>query len=442
MQNEKVFHVDAAEGAVQHFDVILATGKPERTSQGFLRIPARLTGVGIFPYRDPANPSRMIRRFRPPSEVFKPESMATIKLSPVVSPHPPVMVTPENVKEYRKGVGSENVEIEGDRYLIGFIQAEDADLIKDISDNGLRQISCGYMAMIDPTPGKWLCPWTGIEEDYDDSQRDIEYNHIALVAQGRQGPSTALQIDSEKVFIQDGLDTETPPRGQEAEMLKKIMLADGTEIEILIDAKSENAFQKVATALSEAHKSAHEHAGALNDLKDKHSVAVKAHDDMKATCDALKAELDDIKAKHKKGQKDATDPKILNAAVMSRVRVLATAAHFIADEGEKKKIHDLTDMELKKLTILADDPTSAEALKDATETYIDGRFDAISARTEIRDLQDGALGATLLASRSQETMDDKNKDEDTKVRDAKRKLMESKHKDFKPSASRETASKK
>jgi hypothetical protein len=55
--------------------------KVEETEQGGVRMPAALTRVGVFRYRDAQG--REWGELRPPEEVFAPASLATLRDAPV-----------------------------------------------------------------------------------------------------------------------------------------------------------------------------------------------------------------------------------------------------------------------------------------------------------------------------------------------------------------------
>src|SRR5690606_5375426 len=87
----------------------------KRTPQGFLRVQARITKTGVFSYRDQ-------REYRGDEEVFRTDSLESIKGAPVTDLHPSEkgddnFLTPANTKEHIIGI-AESVEREGP-YLKG-----------------------------------------------------------------------------------------------------------------------------------------------------------------------------------------------------------------------------------------------------------------------------------------------------------------------------------
>jgi hypothetical protein len=69
------------------FSHVDSIGKFEVTPEGFLRIPAAVTRVGVFNYKQPDG--SVIRELRLPEEVFNPDSLSSLKSIPITNDHPP-----------------------------------------------------------------------------------------------------------------------------------------------------------------------------------------------------------------------------------------------------------------------------------------------------------------------------------------------------------------
>lgn len=164
-----------------------------RTPSGGVILPARLTRVGVFPYRTPSG--GVIREYRPPSEVFAPESVAGLNGATVTVDHPPDMVTPDTWDEVSVGhiVERSVTPDETQKFLESRVALESATCIRRVDSGELVEISCGYSCDIDETPGV-----TDTGEQYDRVQRNIRYNHVALGPRGwgRAGPEVCLRLDS------------------------------------------------------------------------------------------------------------------------------------------------------------------------------------------------------------------------------------------------------
>lgn len=172
--------------AVRRFDLGQITSV-ERTPQGFLRVPGFATRTGVFTYI--AANGQVRRELRHPDDVFDPESLASLKNAPVTLEHPPVMLNPDNVKDYTKGWTTDHVEVNRDLVATDLIIAME-DAIDAVENQGIRELSAGYMADLEEVPGVY----NGCQ--YDVRQRNIKYNHLAIVKKGRAGPEARLRMDS------------------------------------------------------------------------------------------------------------------------------------------------------------------------------------------------------------------------------------------------------
>jgi uncharacterized protein len=173
---------------VLRFDFNGASGEFIRTAQGFLRVKARLTKTGIFKYDD-------AREYRSDEEVFREDSLASLKGATVTDLHPSeksseIFLTPTNAKEYIIGM-TEGVERDG-AYLKGSLIIFHEDVIKAIETGERKEISLGYKCELDPIPGTWN------GEAYDAMQKNIIVNHVAIGPKGwgRAGPDCAIRTDS------------------------------------------------------------------------------------------------------------------------------------------------------------------------------------------------------------------------------------------------------
>jgi hypothetical protein len=186
--------------SVQRYD-IGGLGKPERTPAGFLRVDGHPTKAGIFIYRNPDGSMR--REFRPPEEVFHTDSMRTLQLAPVTDDHPPANLTAENAAEYQRGAVGESVHQDGELMRAPML-VTDKKLISKM-ERGKVALSCGYTCDVDDQPGEWR------GQKYDAVQKNIRYNHLAVVDRGRAGADARVRMDADDAgMLSDP--PEAPPR--------------------------------------------------------------------------------------------------------------------------------------------------------------------------------------------------------------------------------------
>ncbi len=166
----------------------------QRTPQGGLMVDANITRVGVLPYRD--RDGKQWSEFRPPEEVFSAASLASMHNAPVTDQHPPGLVTAENWSEYSKGHVDSNVTQDGE-FVSAPMIVQDAAACALIESGERRDVSAGYTCDLDPTPGSYQ------GQKYDKIQRNIRYNHAAILSPGagRAGPEVCLRMDGAAISV-------------------------------------------------------------------------------------------------------------------------------------------------------------------------------------------------------------------------------------------------
>lgn len=174
---------------VQRYDFGQGDIVPEaqRTPEGYLRCMARVARTGVQTYRQPDG--TVIREYRPPEEVAKPESLQTFGGKSVTWNHPPEALTSHNTSKYDIGDAGSQVNF-SDGFVWVAITVKDQSKIDRIDAREAVEVSPGYRVDIDDTPGV-----TPEGEAYDRIQRNIRVNHLAIVPRGRSGPEVRLLLD-------------------------------------------------------------------------------------------------------------------------------------------------------------------------------------------------------------------------------------------------------
>lgn len=190
---------------------------------GYLQATAHATKTGVFVYHH--QDGTTTRELRHPDDVFKPDSIVSLKNRPVTDGHPfQGKVTADNTKGLAVGMAIDDPKQDG-KFLNTKIQITDSTVIGKITrdENPLRELSCGYDVDVVKEDGVFL------GDQYDHRQTNIKYNHIALVNRGRAGPEARLHLDAEDAAC-DGL-----------EELVRIDLKE-TDENIEVDVKGFNMF--------------------------------------------------------------------------------------------------------------------------------------------------------------------------------------------------------
>lgn len=174
---------------VRRVDVGTRIRSDMRTPAGAARIPAALTRTGVFVYRNLDGSPR--RELRTPDEVFRADSLASLETAVVTVGHVDD-VTPSTWRSV--AVGDVRNPRADRQFVAADIVVRDEATLARIDSNGtdrLSEISCGYRCKYDPTPGTYQ------GQAYDGVQRDIVYDHVALLAPntGRAGADVRLRLD-------------------------------------------------------------------------------------------------------------------------------------------------------------------------------------------------------------------------------------------------------
>ena len=319
-----------------------ATKPAEKTAEGFLIARAPVTSVGVFTYRNDDGTPR--RELRLPKEVFAEESLASLKMKPLTLLHPDKEVTPQNIDEL--AVGSVGSEVDTDSYRVYMsLAVTKADAIAAVDNGSARALSCGYTCDIEWTSGTWM----GVH--YDCIQRNIRYNHVALVPAARAGDGNAIRMDG---FGELEKLPENYKQLNEGKMNLKTIHLDGADFQ---------AEPQVIAALDKAQNRADAAEKELSQLRTDSKAAAEKAAAEKA---AVEAERDTFKERLDSMEKEM--PSKIDAAVKSRLDIVrkATAAGVEVRD-------DMADSDIKKAVVKKYYPNAN--LDGQEEAYINARFD-------------------------------------------------------------------
>lgn len=197
-----------------------------RTPEGFLRVPARVTRVGIMEYR---RGGRVVRELRSPEQVLREDSYRTLAGVPVTIGHAVPLVTARDTRDHAVGYVESDVRPAEGRYLDATVRVWRADAADAVERRELTELSAGYRTAEGPSG-----VWQG--QQYDLEQRDIRYNHVALLPPGhaRGGRELSLRLDSHDLitFLRERLDRLDMSDDALAQALD---LPDANAVRLLLD---------------------------------------------------------------------------------------------------------------------------------------------------------------------------------------------------------------
>jgi len=295
-----------------------------KTDEGFIKDSPIIGRTGILVYMNADGSTR--REYRPPEEAFKADSLASIRGKPITMGHHG-LVTNETYKQ-SKPIGTVLSDGKQDGNNIR------ADVVIYDLNTDDRELSCGYQTELEETSGV-----TPEGEHYDAIQRNIVYNHLAIVPRGRAG-NARLNMDGEQI-----LESEVD------KMSKKIKLDNGIEYDV--PAEVEVAF------------------GAM----------IAKADEQKKELDAMTAKFDSATAEIEKLKQDAVKAEAefkekFDSAVKTTIELRT-----IASKHGIEKADEMSNDEIKKAVVAKVHPKLS--LDGKSAEYIEVAFD-LAKDTEVQ----------------------------------------------------------
>ena len=334
---------------------------------GWLRASAALTRTGVFVYRNEDGSIR--RELRPPQEVFRADLLPLYAGLPLTVGHPDVFLDVLTTRAHQVGSIS-SPRREADK-LVADLLVTDLVAIEQVQ-RGVRQISVGYEAELDPTPGIWM------GQPYDAVQRNITPNHAALVDRGRAGPECAIRLDQGDIMIElviDGNSVTVSP-----EMEGAVLTALGLDpanppksLELTMGAEGQPTMDKAPAAPAPAAP----------------APAAKAD-----SMDALQARLDSLQAQ----LAAKPDETKIRESVRNRIKLESVAeAHGVRFDAA------MSDDLLRAAVVKALEGVDVSAKSSA---YIEARYDSAIEARSARDEQVRQVAKSTIAPDTAKRIDE------------------------------------
>ena len=292
--------------------------KAVKTDEGFIKDTPIIGRTGLLTYVQPDGTIRT--EYRPPEEAFAEDSLSSIEAKPITIGHHG-LVTSGNAKQIKPvGTVLSKAKQDGDNIR--------ADVVIYNLDCNERDLSCGYSLDIDETPGV-----TPNGERYDAVQRNIRYNHLAIVQKGRAG-NARLNFDGEQILENN------------EDKMDKLKLENGIEYEVPAEVKV--AFEAMTSEKEEVKK---------------------AKDKAEAERDAAIADKDKALEDLENAQKDGVGSDNFNEEVKKRVALLDTAKKAGVEQA------DAMDEQAIKCAVITSVRGDSVDLADKSIDYINAAFD-------------------------------------------------------------------
>lgn len=338
---------------VQLTDTLIAD-EARICADGSLVVDARAARTGIQTYRRhevdaPASFSGdTVRVWRPESEVFARDSMASFAAAPVTLDHPVQPVDSANWARLGKGEVNGDVVRDGEFVRVPLIVRDAATVAAARTSH--KQLSAGYSCTLDWTPGT-----APDGQAYDAVQRNIRINHIAAVPAARGGPELKISDHQPSQHGKDGIMPHT-------------LTIDGLQVP--------NVSDEAKAAIEKLQGQVRDGATALQTATDKVST-------LEGEKVALQTQLDEAKA--------ASDPAKLDKLVSDRAALVALAKAAKPDLVTDGK----TDAEIRKEVVTARLGDKAAALDEAgiAGAFVTITADAKPGESIIRNIPGGMIFA-------------------------------------------------
>jgi len=268
-------------------------------SNGFLRIDGVAAKTGVLTYLKPDG--SIVRELVTAETLFHADALATLQGAPVTVGHPMVgLLNAENARAYSKGaVGA--IKQDGTNLAVS-MTVTDSDAINAVN-RGSRQLSPGYTAVMDYTPGEFD------GQRYDAIQVSRTYNHLAIVDSARGGPECKINLDGFSCAVE----VNQPP---EEQPMPTVKLPNGATVEV--------ADASTASTIQSEFNSLQSRADAADAMVDK-----AKYDELQGKYDAMAEEM--AKLKESKEEKADADQIGAYIGVIESARKLKADVEVKAD---------------------------------------------------------------------------------------------------------------
>lgn len=306
------------------------SARRRRSEDGALIVPGRLARVGIQTYDQGGG--KQLREYRPAAEVFDDAAIASFDGLTITDLHPASgMVTPDSFRELSRG-HVQAPRQDGDWLAVDFY-IKDAETIRAVEAGDREELSAGYLAHLDMTPGT-----DSNGAHYDAVQRDIRGNHAALLpaGQARAGRHARLL---------DSTNNEMPPTGREKTMDEFEITLGGITYTVSGDAAAKQAIDQYMADAS----------------------------GWKSAADQEKARADEAEQKADRAEQalaDAVDPSRIEEAAHKRAELVAHARKVARDDSLDSTGTD------REIMVRALDAAGVDSIGAKSDDYITARFDA------------------------------------------------------------------
>ncbi len=371
---------------VARFDRGQFKGDAFITDEGYIKANAIVTRTGVFLYKNPDGTIR--KELRHPDEVFKIDSLDSMKMIPVTNGHPQErLVSAENAKRLAVGYTGETITQDGE-FVLSNLVITDLASIKDVTDRNRRELSLGYTVDLIPEEGSYN------GQPFNFRQTNIKYNHLSIVDNARAGSEARIALDSfdaEEILIEDAIMAKRKVKIDDDEILMEDNVANQVEQLLARIANLEAENSRIAEEKDKLSAELNSIKNGDVDLqeeedegeeKEEKEVGYMSKENPYATHETpVKAPNGERvpmkpqdKEKRENDKYNNMDAAFIRSLVKDRVK-LQKIAETVLDAKTLARIDDMSDLEIKKEVIRARQKNANLDGKNAV--YIQARFDSL-----------------------------------------------------------------
>lgn len=340
------------------FDRGLVKGDAVITDEGYIRAHAVVTRTGVFNYQNPDGTIR--RELRHPEDVWTEDSISSMELIPITNGHPQEkLVSAENAKRLAIGYTGETIRKDGD-FILANLVITDKDGVEAVTKQDRKELSLGYTVDLEDEQGVYN------GEPYDARQKNIRYNHLAIVEKARAGNEARIALDS-----QDAVEIITEVKT----MAKRKIKID--EEEIMVEESTAAYFERLRDDLRNLEDEKRRVEEKLRDAEDEKR---RVEDEIKmirgkleraeGERDSLRDQMEDVKKSSDINQDSAE----FKQAVAERIKLYKVAEEHLG-ESKLTKLDSMSNLEIKKNII--QECRKTVNLDGKSQVYIEAMFDTI-----------------------------------------------------------------
>lgn len=358
----------------------------ESPSDGAIIVPVRMAQVGVRSYFYENSDTWEIEEVREaflPSELFREETLESLKGLLITHYHPWSMLNKDNWDYYSKGVSIGEPTVEDNQYITMDVKIFDETLQAYVLSGIHDGCSVGYEQIFVPEPGNIN------GENYDGYNSQIIFNHLAFCARedARGGEDLGVKTDMKHVpnlskvsidsrfnikmdTIKKAQKIRRDSNNQGGSQMAKVKIG-GKEFEV------DSAVASRIDTLEVFEASANSNSEALKTLRADVAERDQKLKDLQAKCDTAAGERDAYKADLDKANEQVNGMKakmdtMLSAEDVEKKVELAGKVSKITGKDEDFKM-DSKDLHLAALK--AGYPE--ESFEGRTDSYIEARFDVL-----------------------------------------------------------------